>query len=573
MALHLVGEWVKKYKGQTEVTVEDKITVVPPYAFGYGEEIKYISLPDSVMRIDIGAFKRCEALEKIILPKSIDSICNRAFEDCLNLKNIEIPHGLTEISNGTFFGCKSLEYIRIPEGVRRIGMNAFCDCKSLRKISFPDSLEEIDDNAFSNCVNLESIEGGNVRKIGENAFFNCISLSKFKLGSCVDSISDSAFYNSLFKVPNYILVGLNDKYVFDSVVRIPNGILSVTEDSLVRNENEPWNEVILPDSVKNISFNAFYNFYMFVFEKGSRAEHRIKCLPKRMNMPLNYFRQKTAFDARMALMLADTLWKDFVTDEDFEYMLLYQNSRTAQYGACDFLSENCSCHLNNMMKRTDNSPLQLEHLASYAATYLKRIDLSLLETLKKRAERRKAYKALEILDKYCFAFLNDSQDEITDFCLKYFSPYKAERYFCENNNLNPLLNRVRYRKSDKYVPDYILKCVLAAYMEQLPENFDELDECVKFNIVNEADIIASEFDSESFMSVIDELPDDDLKLLLPICRYGSADMAVKICDEISKMNINDCNFMLDVAKKALELSENDEARTFLEGVRYAENSD
>lgn len=578
--------WEDKYKEQSEVIIDDRISELPSQAFEGDKDLRFISLPDSVTKICFRAFKDCTALEKIIIPSTVTSIGNNAFENCEKLKAVELAQGLTEIYSGVFINCKSLEYIRIPEGVTRIGSNAFCDCLSLRKVYLPDSLEEIEDFAFSGCKNLRIVEGGaSLRKIGDYAFSDCNSLSKFKISSSVEKISDTAFSDSGLRVPDSILVKLRDEYVSGNVVRIPEGVLSIMQGALSGTEKLLCNEIILPDSLRNISYNAFFSEPFFIFEQISEAEQRLSRLPQKMNMPLNYFRQETQFDAKMAFMLADTVWKDYVTDEDFEYMLLYQNSRTAQEGACDRLSENCSYHLSNMLELTDNSPNQLEHLAAYAASYPKKIDLSLLKALKKRSSLNKAYNALEILDKYCFTILRECKDEIIDFCLEDFSPYIAERYFRDYSSLNPVISCVRYRDSDKYVPDYLVKCVLAAYMSQLPENIDKLeayinDKIVVDNyddlcIVSEADYIAAEFDTESFKRVIDSLPIYAYSFLPPICRYGSADILDRICCQIVETE-NNCyafpSVWLSVAKKSLALSDNDEASAFLEGIRYAESN-
>lgn len=169
--------------------------------------------------------------------------------------------------------------------------------------------------------------------------------------------------------------------------------------------------------------------------------------------------------------------------------------------------------------------------------------------------------------------------------MRIFPPYIAERYFRDYSSLNPVISCVRYRDSDKYVPDYLVKCVLAAYMSQLPENIDKLeayinDKIVVDNyddlcIVSEADYIAAEFDTESFKRVIDSLPIYAYSFLPPICRYGSADILDRICCQIVETE-NNCyafpSVWLSVAKKSLALSDNDEASAFLEGIRYAESN-
>lgn len=575
--------WEEKYKNQAEVIIHNKISEVPSQAFEGDKDLRFISLPDGVTKICFRAFKDCTALEKIVIPGTVTFIGDNAFENCESLKAVELAQGLTKIHCQTFNNCKSLEYIRIPEGVTKICSNAFSDCVSLRKVYLPDSLEEISDYAFSNCKNLQIVEGGrSIRRIGEQAFSNCCNLSKFRISSSVKEIAFTAFENCRSEITDNILIKLEEKYVCNNVVNIPDGVVSITEESLSRNERICWDDVVLPDSVKNISYDAFYSFFDFIFEKSSNAQQRLGCLPQKMNMPADYFRQKTQFDAKMAFMLSDTLWKDYVTDEDFEYMLLYQNSQTAQYGACDRLSEDCSYHLSNMLRLTDNSPRQLEHLAAYAASYPKKIDLSLLKALKKRAALNKAHKALDILDKYCFTILRECKDETTYFCLEHFSPYIAERYFCGNDSLNSLISCVRYRDSDKYVPDYLVKCVLAAYIKQIPENIEELvlyknhgielDMNEDFCFVKEADFIASQFDEKSFKRVIDGFPIYDYKAVIPICRYGDAEKVNEICDRIVETK-EIYSIWQEAAKKALKLCDDEDVQVFLEGVNYSDSCD
>lgn len=574
MSLKLTGKWTEKYAGQTEIELEDNTFVIPKSAFEYNDELKFIALPDSTSIIYKSAFEKCESLEKIIMPKSIDFIGERAFMDCVNLKEIELPEGLMEINDFAFFCCKSLEYIRIPEGVKRIGINAFTHCVSLKKVYLPDSLEIIDHYAFEGCVNLETVEGGEtVRVIGDYAFYGCANLSEIGINPSLDTIFETTFWESSVKVPEYILEKLDDKYISDNTVCVPDGILTITDWSLERNYGSSWDEVILPDSVRNISYNAFYCVLNYIFSPDSTAENRISSLPRKMNMPRDYFRQKTAFNAEMAFLLADTVWKDYVTDEDFEYMLLFQNSKTAQHGACDILSDNCNGHLINMMNITDNSPLQLEHLAAYAATYLNKIDFSNLEMLRLRAKRNKAYKALEILDKYCFDLLNNKDDDISVFCLKYFSPFAAERYFPEDSNVRALLNRVRYYKNESYVPEYIVKCVLYAYMRQFPDEDENMKEIEDFQFVSEADKIVSEFDRESFMNVIKDIPLEYTHFLIPVCRYGDAETVNTICDEILNGNSSCSVWRTTIVKLALRLNETDEAKVLLDGINYAESCD
>ena len=350
---------------------------------------------------------------------------------------------------------------------------------------------------------------------------------------------------------------------------MPDGICTITAFSMPEPGGKIKDEIILPDSVKNISHNAFVyqevHFFNNVCVDLTRSLH----FPKKMNMPKNYFRQKTQFDADMAFLLADTLWKDYVTDEDFEYMLLNQNSENALKGACERLSKNCNQHLFSMMKKTDNLPNQYEHMAVYAATYLGRIDVKVLDKLNEKAKESDALKAVEILEKYCFGPLSKI-DGITDMpYLEIAPPYVVEKYHFDKNVMSAI-NRVRWSNKTGYVPEYLVKYVLFCYINQLPEDIEDTGDCPEFHIVEDADRLVSEFEQESFLNVICNLRHYELKMLVPVCRYGTED-DIKLLSEFmrSKANSGDKLYPI-VAEKALKLSETQEAFNILNYIDHKE---
>ena len=76
------------------------------------------------------------------------SIGTNAFESCDNLKNITIPDSVKTIEFAAFRYCKNLEKIEIPKGVSSIGLYVFSGCTALSQITIQESVTYLEDTAF-----------------------------------------------------------------------------------------------------------------------------------------------------------------------------------------------------------------------------------------------------------------------------------------------------------------------------------------------------------------------------------------------------------------------------------------
>lgn len=102
------------------------VTVIQWDAFNHGvESISSIVIPDSVVRIDDGAFRGLS-----------------------NLKSIEMGDGVVSIGDDVFGWCSNLEYIKLSKNLRRIGEFCFNDCTSLKYLEVHDALTDIGDGTF-----------------------------------------------------------------------------------------------------------------------------------------------------------------------------------------------------------------------------------------------------------------------------------------------------------------------------------------------------------------------------------------------------------------------------------------
>lgn len=202
-----------------QVIIEEGVTRIGAYAFGWCENLTSISVPASLKTIGSGAFydtawyenqpdglvyigsvlyaykgseqmpagtkieilagttgitdlafRRCENLVSIKIPASVISYGRNSFgytfRECKNLVDVELSPNCTELVNGMFEGCTALQSIRIPEGVSVISgswpighmQSPFYGCTNLRSIEIPASMQTIEDGAFAGCDSLTALQ-------------------------------------------------------------------------------------------------------------------------------------------------------------------------------------------------------------------------------------------------------------------------------------------------------------------------------------------------------------------------------------------------------------------------------
>jgi hypothetical protein len=155
-----------------------------------------VTIPTTVVSIDIYAFYGCIGLTSVTIPNSVTTISSFAFFGCSGLTSITIPNSVTRIDTSAFSGCSGLTSVTIPNTVTTIGNSAFeCD-SSLTSISIPNSVTSISNYAFRNCSGLTSVTISNsVTSIGSESFNGCSGLSSVTIPNSVATIRDKAFYD------------------------------------------------------------------------------------------------------------------------------------------------------------------------------------------------------------------------------------------------------------------------------------------------------------------------------------------------------------------------------------------
>ena len=166
-----------------------------------------ISIPNSVTKIGISAFRDCCSLTEINIPNSVTKIGQTAFLGCTKLASIIVEEGnkvydsrnncnaiIETTTNVLIEGCKNTH---IPNSVIEIGTRAFCGRSELTEINIPDSVTNIGSSAFRGCCSLTEI---NIPKslsyIGESAFEDCTNLTDIIIPNDITEIGAFAFCNS-----------------------------------------------------------------------------------------------------------------------------------------------------------------------------------------------------------------------------------------------------------------------------------------------------------------------------------------------------------------------------------------
>lgn len=210
-------------------------------AFSKSQNLKSVSLPNSIKNIGSSAFEDCQALVSVKMSDNVSSISQHAFKGCTSLNTIAfLPPNLTSIEYGLFEGCKGLVSIRIPDHITEIGPHSFGGCTNLETVHIPGSVKTIEYNAFYNCSKLSSLTISNgVEKIGSYSFYQT-AISTLVIPESVTSIGAWAFYwapltlvKSEMQEPPMI-----NEYCFDGeTLQVPKGTKVLYEKTKYWKEN------------------------------------------------------------------------------------------------------------------------------------------------------------------------------------------------------------------------------------------------------------------------------------------------------------------------------------------------
>ena len=241
------------------------VTSIAENGFYNYENLKKITLPETIKEIKFAAFSYCMALENIEIPDSVTTIGHSAFFNCMALKSIKLSNSLTQLDSQVFCYCTALTSIEIPNSVTSIGNSTFDRCTALKSIKMSNNVTSIGTSAFLNCTALTNIEIPNsVTSIAEGAFQYCSSLKSIKIPTGVTSIADSTFYSckalASIEIPDSVTsIGESAFYRCKTLtsIKIPNNVISIGKSSF--KECTSLKNIELSTSLTSIGESAFYD--------------------------------------------------------------------------------------------------------------------------------------------------------------------------------------------------------------------------------------------------------------------------------------------------------------------------
>ena len=123
----------------------------------YIGEQKSIQIPNTIKDFPVEvigkeAFAKNENIRKVTLPPTLTKINSRAFYKCINLKRVELPNQITKIGSKAFSRCRNLREVIIPSNILHIADNAFEKCSKLTMVgeqgSYAQSYAQINEIKF-----------------------------------------------------------------------------------------------------------------------------------------------------------------------------------------------------------------------------------------------------------------------------------------------------------------------------------------------------------------------------------------------------------------------------------------
>lgn len=116
-------------------------------------------------------------LTEIDIPSEVKIIGSEAFAYC-KFTSVTIPNNVKRMDGGIFYNCNNLTQATIESGIDSICASMFSECIKLQSVTIPDTVKSIGDRAFYNCRQLTGVEiPAGVTNIGKDAFYGCSKLN------------------------------------------------------------------------------------------------------------------------------------------------------------------------------------------------------------------------------------------------------------------------------------------------------------------------------------------------------------------------------------------------------------
>ena len=170
-----------------------------------------VTIPNSVTKIDYGAFQNCDNLTSISIPTSVTYLGERVFYKCYSLTgSITIPENLVYMGRECFNGCRLTSIVWNAKNCTLQTEDYYGHFNStITSFVFGETVESIP-AYLCQSLNIKSITiPSSVKTIGDYAFY-CSSLVEVYINSEVTRIGNNVFYQSLNSI--YVPCGTMETY-------------------------------------------------------------------------------------------------------------------------------------------------------------------------------------------------------------------------------------------------------------------------------------------------------------------------------------------------------------------------
>lgn len=297
-----------KDMGITSINLNNGLEVIGKKAFYMNETLQSITLPETLKRIEDGAFygpiymddesewiSPQGVITNINLPESLEYIGEMAFANQYFKNTFTLPNHLKEIGAYAFVNCTAITKVIIGKGLEKIGYNAFSGCtgildigvasgcenftvvdkvlytKDMKKLvlcpsgrtealEVPSGVTELGDCAFYMVDQLEGLTlPDTLVKIGEECFAQTYEIASFAIPNSVKEMGKDCFYESGIRS---VTIGTGLEAIpsgcFDSTritsITIPGNVKTIGEGAFAYT---PLANLVLEEGVKAIDYFAF----------------------------------------------------------------------------------------------------------------------------------------------------------------------------------------------------------------------------------------------------------------------------------------------------------------------------
>ena len=300
-----------QYEGKSVTAVKENAFVTNDSNYYYSslENVKALSLPDTILTIGDMAFPMSTSLQcvsfssslreigdyafynsglkTVNIPEGVTTLGLNAFGYCCDLKKVTIPTTITDFGNSdsgvtrgssdtadNFYQCEALEEIVLKEGITTLGSGMFGGCSSLKEVNIPSTLTEIPAYLFTQCKNLEKITfHSSLSKMGIFSFNNApvteidfIGGTRKQWKDVLDaSIPDAKDVTNIFGMNICYFVNCSDGYYIDVDTYYNNMQNTPTEDkddpskgmyNGVDSTNSDWKKLVIPSTCGGLTMTS-----------------------------------------------------------------------------------------------------------------------------------------------------------------------------------------------------------------------------------------------------------------------------------------------------------------------------